>query len=114
MKERGEAPLWPPNPAPHMTEWLIEIGPTTAGTMGEAPISWQDLTEWQRNVGIVLDAWEARVIRRMSEAFLSQRHESEKPSCIAPFLGDAEAVAVTRANVAQRVKALFSGLQKKD
>lgn len=113
MKARGEMPLWPPNPVPHLTEWFIEIGPTIAGAMGEGPIGWQDILAWQRLTGIPIDPWEARTIRRLSDVFVSQRQAAEKPSCPAPYTGMDDDVAATRASVANRVKALFSGLQKK-
>lgn len=113
MKARGRAIIWPPNPAPHITEWLIEIGPSVAGSMGEAPISWGDITAWQQNTGIELDPWEARTIRRLSQVFVSQRYDAEKPDCPAPYRGPIDQVVATRADVASRVKAMFGIKPKK-
>ena len=85
MKERGESPRWPPNPAPQITDFLFDIGPTVASDSGERSIEWSDFPAWQAMTGIELDVWEARTIRRLSRAFLAERHAAEKPDCPEPF-----------------------------
>ena len=73
MEERGEIPALPDNPAPHLTEWFFELGPTVAVGMGEGPIGWQDMFAWSGLTGIELDPWEAQTLRRMSQGYLSNR-----------------------------------------
>jgi hypothetical protein len=114
MEKRDEAINWPPNPAPYLSEWFLEIGPTIAGSMGEAPIGWQDIAAWQTITGIELEPWEARTIRRLSQVFISQRHESEKPDCPAPYIGDRDEIAALRGNVANKVKSMFGNLKRKE
>ena len=80
--------------------------------MGEGPVSWAEITEWQRNTGIELDAWEARTIRRLSQVFVSQRHDAEKADCPAPFHGGRSAMISRRESVAQKIAAAF-GLKMK-
>lgn len=110
MQERGTAIFWPPNPAPHLTDWLLEIGPTTSGSMGEAAIGWQDLTAWERITGIELEPFEAKTIRRLSQVFISARYEAKKPDCPIPYAGLREEIISQRENVAKRIKGAFGGL----
>jgi hypothetical protein len=101
----------PPNPADFITDWLMEIGPI----MGDRPISEQELAAWQSNSGIELDAWEARTIRRLSKAFLSQHHEAEEPECPEPFVSDEAADVEAREQyIDASIEALFAGFKKAD
>jgi hypothetical protein len=105
--------LFPPNPAEYLTDWFREIGPTIASPMGEVAIGWSDMVAWQELTGIELDAWEARTIRRMSRAFIDQRHEAKKPDCVEPRLkADEEKVeAESRNRVADQFKAMVGALK---
>ncbi len=78
--------------------------------MGEGPIGWADMAAWQSLTGIELDAWEARTIRRLSQAFVAQRHESEKPGCPSPCEEPAEAV---NDRVTAQFKAMFDALAQR-
>lgn len=110
MKVRGETALWPPNPAPHVIDWFREIGPTTAGPMGEAAITWEEMVAWERVTGIELSAWEARTIRRLSQAFIAQRHDAERPDCTPPYSGVSDQIEVVRDRVTSQFAAMFSAL----
>lgn len=110
MQERGTAIFWPPNPAPHITDWLLEIGPSFGTGMGERAIGWQDMAAWSQHTGIDLDPWEAKTIRRLSQVYLSQRYDAKKPDCPAPHVGEREEIVSQRDNVAHRVKTAFGGL----
>ena len=113
MRERGEPILWPLNPAPHVTDWLLDIGPAAAGPMGDVPLPWTEITEWQRNVGIELDAWEARTIRALSRAFVSQRHAAERPNCPPPYSGIDDAVHVVRDKVTDQFAAMLKAVESR-
>jgi len=86
--------------------YLWDCGPTAAGGMGEAPLSHQDIWCWQENSGIELDAWEARMLRRLSGEYLAQCQASTSPQCPSPIappeLSDDE-----RNRVAEKVKGAF-------
>lgn len=75
----------PPNSAPHIIERLIEIGLSEAAGMGAAPVSWQSIDAYQRNTGIVLAAWEARLIRRLSSDYLLMSRKAENENCPPPW-----------------------------
>jgi hypothetical protein len=85
MKAEGIPVDLPDNPLPYLTDWLIEIGPLATGGMGPAPLDWSDIANWQSLVGIRLDAWEARTIRKLSREFLDQMTKAKKPECPAPY-----------------------------
>lgn len=106
MKERGETALMPPNPAPHITDWLLEIGPLGADA---GALSWRDLAAWQGMIGVELEPWEARLIRRLSSEFATMRHKAEKADCPPPWSGTLEDVESGRDRVATKVRALFGG-----
>lgn len=110
MQERGAAIFWPPNPAPHITDWLLEIGPAFGTGMGERAIDWQDMRAWQELTGIELEPFEARTIRRLSQVFISARHEAKKPDCPIPYAGLREEIISQREKVAKRIKGAFGGL----
>ena len=85
MKRHKFVPQMPPNPAPHITERLMEIGLVEASGMGTAPLSWREIGEWQRQVGIDLPPWEARLIRRLSSEDIAQTKLAESESCPPPW-----------------------------
>lgn len=75
----------PPNPAPHITERLIEIGLTEAAGMGVGPISWPTIDAWQRVTGVRLAPWVARLIRRLSTEYVAFSHAAESENCPPPW-----------------------------
>ena len=85
MKRRKIVPPMPPNPAPHITERLIEIGLTEAAGMGAAPLSWQAIMAWQSLSGIHLPPWEARLIRKLSVEYLAEGRRAESENCPPPW-----------------------------
>lgn len=111
MEAQEKPVLYPDNPAPHITDWLMDIGPTVPAGMGEAPISWEALDAWTRRTGIELDVWEARTIRRLSSAFIAQRYDAKKPACPAPYNG-VEQPAEVRDMVSEQFKALIGAFGK--
>jgi len=88
----------------HMIGYLYELGPTVAAGAGEGPITHAEIAAWQANTGIQLDGSEARLLRQLSLAYLSESHKATKPECEAPW---AEATYVKPAAnlVAQRMQA---------
>lgn len=91
MKAQGCEPVLPFNPAPHITDWLFEIGPMA----GEGPIDWQDMLAWSQLTGIDLNPWEARTLRRLSRAFVNQRYDARKANSPEPRV-QADEVAVRK------------------
>lgn len=94
----------PPNPAPHITDWLLEIGPLSREG---GQIGWPDLTAWQQISGIELEPWEGRLIRRLSGEYATMRIRAEKSDCVAPYAGEEKDMPSVRDRVAAKVSAMF-------
>lgn len=77
--------LMPPNPAPHITDWLIEIGLTEAAGMGAAPLSWREIEAWCSRTVVDLEPWEARLLRKLSVAYLAEGRKAESENCPPPW-----------------------------
>lgn len=97
----------PPNPAPHIFDWLLDIGPAISGAMGDGPIEWRDMAAWEHHTGIELDPFEARTIRRLSRAYLAQRYDAKKPDCPPPYRVAIDAPVETE--VDRQFKAMMAG-----
>lgn len=110
MRAAGIVPDMPPNPAPYITEWLLEIGPTVPTGMGSGPIGWRDMEAWSSLTGSGLQPWEARLIRRLSLEFLAWTHKAEKPDCPAPWVTVDDATAANREAVARKVSNAFRAM----
>ncbi len=76
-RRRKTVPRMPPNPAPHLTDWLIELGITEAAGMGAVPISWREMDAWVARTKVSPEPWEARLLRRLSSAYLAESREAE-------------------------------------
>ena len=87
MKADKIVPQMPPNPAPHITDRLIEIGLTGSGAMAAVPLTWGEIDAWCNRTAIDLEPWEGRLISRLSKAYLNQLHASEDERCPPPFQG---------------------------
>lgn len=85
MKKRRVMPQMPPNPAPHIIDWLIEIGLTEAAGMGAVPLSWLQINAWCARTNIDLEPWVGRLIRRLSAAYLAESHKAESENCPPPW-----------------------------
>ncbi len=85
LKRKKINPPMPPNPAPHITDWLIEMGLTEAAGMGAVPISSRELAAWQENTSVRLAPWEARLIRELSKAYLAEGRIAESETCPPPW-----------------------------
>jgi hypothetical protein len=85
LKRKKILPSMPPNPAPHITDWLIEMGLTEAAGMGTAAISSRELAAWQDNTGIRLEPWVGRLIRQLSKTYIAEGRLAESENCPAPW-----------------------------
>lgn len=75
----------PPNPVPHLVDRLVEIGLTEAAGMGAGPISWATIDAWHRQTAVELLPWEARVLRRLSIAYVAESRRAESETCPPPW-----------------------------
>lgn len=84
-RRRKITPRLPPNPAPHITDWLIELGISEAAGMGVGTLSWREIAAWRRETRTVIEPWEARLLRRLSAAYVAEGRKAESESCPAPW-----------------------------
>ena len=77
-------PPMPPNPAPHIIDRLVEMG-ITEGEMSPKPLSWGEIVAWQEGTWVRLAPWEARLIRRLSAAYLAESRLAESENRPAPY-----------------------------
>ncbi len=85
LKAKKIDPQMPPNPAPHIVNRLVEMGLTEAAGMGAVPLSWREISAWQENTCIRLEPWEARLIRKLSGAYLAEGRRAESEHCPPPW-----------------------------
>lgn len=85
LKAQKIAPPLPPNPVPHVTDRLMEMGLTQAAGMAAVPLSWQEIDAWCRRTAIDLTPWEARLIRRLSAEYLAESQRAEAETCPPPW-----------------------------
>ncbi len=91
--------------ADYLLGYLFEIGPTIAAGMGAGPITHGELRAWMDNVGVELQPWEVRFLRRLSHEYLAESHKAEKRDARAPWnAADVEPV-ITDAQAAIRALA---------
>jgi hypothetical protein len=86
LKGLGREPVLPFNPAPYLTDWLLEIGPSIPAGDRAAAIGFSEMAAWSRLMGVDLSPWEARTLRRLSRAFVNQQSDASNPSCIEPMV----------------------------
>lgn len=84
---------------------LIDLGVT----MGEQPVTFGEIESWQRQVGIDLEPWEIRFVKRLSEAYMSESHRARNPDSDAPW-ADAPYSVQHRNAVANRMKSAIRGI----
>lgn len=81
LKQQKLPVLMPPNPAPHIIGWLLEMGITQAAGMGAAPLSWTEIDAWARRTFIDIGPWEGRLLRRLSVEYLGESRRAEDETC---------------------------------
>jgi len=65
----------------YLVNYLWEVGPTADA----GPLTHEELRAWQVNVGLELQPWELRVLRRLSCEYASESHKAMKRDCPAPW-----------------------------
>lgn len=91
----------PTNPAPHITDRLVEMGLTEAAGMGAVPLSWQTINAWCDGACVDLPPWERRLMRRLSGDYLKESRDAEAETCPPPWLAPA-----SDATIAAEIRAL--------
>lgn len=107
LRETWMPELPPVDGGVHVLAVLLEVGPTMAAGMGEGPVTHEELRAWQANTGVVLTPWEVRVVRRLSQEYLTQSHQAVRRDAPPPWNGgEAKSLpVVTQAQAALRALA---------
>lgn len=98
----------PVDGAEYILGYLWEIGPTMAGGMGPAPLSHGEIRSWMQNVGIELEAWESRLLRRLSVEYIAESQAATDPKRPAPWNPEQQAESDQLAR-ARRIKDALRG-----
>ncbi|MES2634008.1 MAG: hypothetical protein V4669_13625 [Pseudomonadota bacterium] len=69
----------------YLIGYFWEVGPLAGGGMGASAISHTEILSWSSLVGIVLQPWEARLLRRLSREYAGELHKAEKANCPPPW-----------------------------
>lgn len=102
MRRNGiKHPPMPANPAPHFTDWLVEMGLSEAAGMGATPLTWKEIAAWCERTCVDLLPWEARLMRRLSADYLAESRRAEAAACPPPWLAPA-----TEATIAAEMRVL--------
>lgn len=95
MGKAAAASAMPPNPMPHITERLIEMGLVEVAGMGAVPLSWSTLSAWSQMTGVRLCPWEARTMRRLSAEYLAEGRRAEDMTCPPPWAAPVSEVEIS-------------------
>lgn len=100
MERSGGLPDLPDCPAPHIYQQLIEVGPSMAGAMGAAPLTFGEIDAWVRRAGITLPPWQAKMLVRLSRDYVGELHRAEEHGCPPPWaeepISDDKRAAISR------------------
>ncbi|WCT75038.1 hypothetical protein PQ455_07435 [Sphingomonas naphthae] len=81
-----EPPLPPKGDVAHVFDWFMELGQIEVTGMGRAALSWREIDAWASRTFTPMTAWEARLLRRLSVAFLAESGAAESPYHPAPWV----------------------------
>lgn len=69
----------------YLLDWLFEIGPTLPAGMGSGVLTFSEIATWQQLVGLDLQPWEVRALRRLSGEYLGETHAATDPRRPPPY-----------------------------
>lgn len=85
-KDEDFEPAMPPIEAGHyLLAYLWEVGPVMPGGMSAGPLTHAEILAWSALVGVVLQPWEARCLRRLSVEYLNESQNATKRGAPAPW-----------------------------
>lgn len=67
----------------YLLEWLFEIGVSMHTGMGSIPLSWQEISEWGKDLD--LTPWEKKMLRELSTEYVSYSQKASEPDCPQPY-----------------------------
>lgn len=70
----------------YLWQAFIEMGPVQNTAMGSQAWDWSNVEAFARVTGLVDEAWELRLLRRMSASFLAERNSGERIFAMTPLM----------------------------
>lgn len=74
--------LFPECSAFYIVQYLLQLGLT----LGDQALTHSEIKAWQENTGYELSSWEAQIIKRLSQSYLSMSFESKKKHSETPWI----------------------------
>jgi hypothetical protein len=99
--------------AEYLVSFFHSAGAATRTGMGLTPLSWMEIEAWVRCNALedVVTPWELQVIRRLSEAYVTEYALASDPKRKMPYQPVVE--EVDREAVAQKVSSVLSGFKRR-
>jgi hypothetical protein len=95
-----------PDETVYLAAALFEAGPTSIAGMGDGiPLTWFDLNEYQKAIGVDFNPWELRILRRLSSDYLRESHKAKAHDAPPPWI--IEMTSDRRAKVANHIKSVM-------
>lgn len=69
----------------YLLNLLFDIGPVMSGAMGSGPLTYTEISEAQRCLGIRLTPFECRTLRHLSITYLNESQAAVKRNAVAPW-----------------------------
>jgi hypothetical protein len=88
----------------YLVGYLFEVGPVMSTGMGPSIVTHQELQAWQHGMGLVLEPWEIKFIRRLSSEYIGEQARATDRSAFPPWSPDDEDSAADNAVVAKSMK----------
>lgn len=69
----------------HIIECLFAIGPTLASGLGPCSLTYQEINAYMQSTGTHLQPWEIKILRHLSNAYVSESYKSTDANCPPPW-----------------------------
>ena len=92
----------------HLVDYLWKWGPTMYSSMGDSPLTHQEISYCQGNSGVELTEWESSTVVRLSKEYFAETHRATKRDCQPPF-GEDPAIKLSYEREQARRLAMFFG-----
>lgn len=113
MSDGGKVrlPLPPVSGAEYLLDHLYEVGPTMGTGMGAVPLTFAELESWQGQVGIELQPWEVRMLRRLSRDYAVEQSRATSADRQPPWKPEPMNDAA-RQRMPGQLRAIFGALRQ--
>lgn len=92
----------------YLLEFLWEVGPTACGPAGPVQLPASEIESWQRQIGIQLQPWEFRLLRRLSGDYANESYAATKPDRPPPFAESKDAERLRAAELQRKLDTFLS------